>query len=417
MKSIFKEITRCRICGNQELERVLNLGSLRLTGVFPRGPDERVPKSPLELVKCSEGIDETCGLVQLRHSCNPREMFGRSYGYRSGLNASMVAHLREKVADLQKLVRLNSGDLVIDIGSNDGTLLGAYPANRGLELIGVDPTAENFRRFYPKGARLIPEFFAADSIKKHIGGKRAKIITSISMFYDLESPLSFMEDIHETLADAGIWHFEQSYMPTMLQHNSYDTICHEHLEYYRMKQIKWLTDRTGFKIIDAKFNKINGGSFAITVAKKSSKHADCGNAVTAILDDEATKGLGKLAVYQQFNRHVREHAERLTSFIRDANSRKKTVFGLGASTKGNVILQYCGFSEEDIKFIGDVNSEKFGCYTPGTGIPIISEGEAIRRHPNYFLVLPWHFRSHFMNHRQKYGDSTLVFPLPELTVA
>ncbi|MDG6923865.1 MAG: methyltransferase domain-containing protein, partial [Nitrososphaerota archaeon] len=368
-------------------------------------------------VKCSEGIDETCGLLQLKHSCSPREMFGENYGYRSGLNASMIAHLREKVAGLQALQGLNSGDLVVDIGSNDGTLLGAYPANRGLELIGVDPTAESFRRFYPEDVKLIPEFFTAESIKKHIGGKRAKVVTSISMFYDLESPLSFMEDIHEILADDGIWHFEQSYMPTMLQRNSYDTICHEHLEYYRMKQIKWLADRTGFKIIDAKFNEINGGSFAITVAKKSSKHADCGNVVAAILDGEAKKGLGRLAVYRKFNRYVREHATKLTSFIRDTNSRKKTVFGLGASTKGNVILQYCGLSEEDIKFIADVNSEKFGCYTPGTGIPIISEREAIRMHPNYFLVLPWHFRPYFMNQRQKYGDSTLVFPLPELAVA
>ena len=344
-------------------------------------------------------------------------MFGQNYGYRSGLNASMVAHLSEKVTGLQKLLKLSSGDLVIDIGSNDGTLLGAYPRSRGLELVGVDPTADNFKRFYPAGARLIPEFFTAEAIKKHIGGKRAKVITSISMFYDLESPLSFVEDIHEILADDGVWQFEQSYMPTMLRRNSYDTICHEHLEYYRMKQIKWLCDRARFKIIDAKFNEVNGGSFAVTVARKSSKYAECGNVVTAILEDEAKKGLGRLAVYQKFDNRVRERAKSLISFVRDANSRRKTVSGLGASTKGNVILQYCGFSEEDIKFIGDVNSEKFGCYTPGTGIPIISEEEAIRRRPNYFLVLPWHFRPYFVSHRQKYGDSTLVFPLPEMTVA
>jgi NDP-4-keto-2,6-dideoxyhexose 3-C-methyltransferase len=411
------EITKCRICGNNALDEIIDLGNQCLTGVFPRSRSQKVEKSPLRLVKCSESARGACGLLQLRHSHDPKGMFGNNYGYRSGLNPEMVSHLHRKVDSLLELVDLQRGDLVVDIGSNDGTLLSGYPKPLGLRLVGVDPAGRKFLKYYPPDSELISEFFTSETVGKFVGNQHAKVITSIAMFYDLESPFSFMQNIYDTLADDGIWHFEQSYMPSMLANNSYDTICHEHLEYYGLKQIKWLTDRANFKIIGVKSNGVNGGSFAVTVAKKNSRYGECSTEISEMLSTEKVQGLSEASPYLKFAKQVHNHKRELRNFVKTSRLQHKRVFGLGASTKGNVILQYCGFSEEDIEFIGDVNPEKFGCYTPGTGIPIISEQEAVKRQPNFFLILPWHFRSYFMSNRAKYGDSALVFPLPNLTVA
>ncbi len=237
----YRAIERCRICGNPNLVSVLHLGEHVLTGVFPRTKDEVLTSGPLELVKChNDGGEDVCNLVQLRCSFPSAEMYGTNYGYRSGLNQSMVDHLHDKVAKIRQMVTLNIGDLIVDIGSNDSTLLQAYPAAHGLRLLGIDPTGHKFRQFYPPHIELAPTFFSADTVQAVAGAQKAKVITSIAMFYDLEEPLSFMRHITDVLADDGVWVFEQSYMPSMLEVNAYDTICHEHLEYYGLKQVKWL---------------------------------------------------------------------------------------------------------------------------------------------------------------------------------
>lgn len=270
---MFQEIKQCRICGNPHLAQILHLGNQFLTGTFPRDPTENITCGPLELVKCHGEHDASCcGLVQLRQSYDLHEMYGDNYGYRSGLNRSMVEHLGHTVEALQKLVALNDGDLALDIGSNDGTLLSFYP--QGLNLVGIDPTAGKFKEFYRSDIQVITDFFSASLFKHHFGAKKAKLITSVAMFYDLEQPLTFMEQIREVLAEDGSWHFEQSYLPSMLKSNAYDTICHEHLEYYALKQIKWMTDRAGLKIIDVGLNEVNGGSFAVTVAKATAPYPE-----------------------------------------------------------------------------------------------------------------------------------------------
>ncbi|MDD2752086.1 MAG: methyltransferase domain-containing protein, partial [Candidatus Omnitrophica bacterium] len=247
---MFNEIKKCLICGNERLAPILNLGMQSLTGVFPRTRDARVGQGPLQLVKCQEDSGgKNCGLVQLGHIYSSADLYGETYGYRSGLNSSMVDHLRHKVRDIVRKVHLNPKDMVVDIGSNDSTLLQGYPAN-GATFVGVDPLGEKMRKYYPPHINLIADFFSKKALQKRFGLKKAKIITSIAMFYDLESPLAFMREIYESLADDGVWVFEQSYMPTMLSMNSYDTVCHEHLEYYRLKQIKWMTDEVGFKILN-----------------------------------------------------------------------------------------------------------------------------------------------------------------------
>lgn len=415
---MIKEIKSCRICGNQKLDSVLDLGQQTLTGVFPHSPTEAITKGPLELVKCSEDTNQGCGLLQLRHSYEANEMYGDNYGYRSGLNRSMVEHLGGRVKKLLELVQLKAGDLIIDIGSNDSTLLQAYGDPR-LRLVGIDPTGVKFKKYYPKHIELIPDFFSASAVRKHLGNAKAKVITSIAMFYDLESPVSFMREIFDVLDEDGIWVFEQSYMPAMLENDSYDTVCHEHLEYYAFRQIKWMADIVGFKIVDVEFNSANGGSFAVTAAKKMSKaYQENTSLVNAVLAEENRKGLSGLEPYRSFKERIGLQRENIIRFVREVNAKKEKIFGYGASTKGNVILQYCGFTDKDIPFVAEVNPDKFGRFTPGTAIPIISEREAKAKAPDYFLVLPWHFKDNIVSREKEYIDAggALVFPLPQIEI-
>ena len=409
---MYSQVNSCRICGNKNLVQILDVGSQTLTGVFPKTPDPKlVTSGPLRLVKCIG--DEVCGLVQLEHSYDLSEMYGLNYGYRSGLNQSMVNHLRNKVDRIMKRVNLQKGDLVIDIGSNDSTTLQFYPKD-GLHLVGVDPTGVKFSSYYPPHIELIPDFFSAKLIKNKYLGKKAKIVTSFSMFYDLEDPMDFMRQVHEVLDDDGVWVFEQSYMPAMLETNSFDTVCHEHLEFYALKQIKWMADRVGFDIVDVEFNDINGGSFSITVSKAKAESVLV-PLVQEILDQETSLGLDTLAPFEAFALRTDKAKQDLLQFIEEIHGRGQTIVALGASTKGNVLLQYCGITKEKIPQVGEVNIEKFGCFTPGTWIPIVSEESVLASSPDYLLILPWHFKNFFINN-PKFTKSKLVFPLPTLEV-
>ena len=407
------QIQSCRICGNKQLVPVLDLGRQMLTGVFPKQHGARVTSGPLQLLKCHGTAEDICGLVQLGCSYDLSEMYGHNYGYRSGLNPSMVAHLRSHVERISRFVQLKAGDLVLDIGSNDSTTLQQY-VTPGLELIGIDPTGVKFHGFYPAHIKLVSDFFSAALFRRYFPKRKARVITSFSMLYDLEQPLRFMQDIYDVLDEDGVWMFEQSYLPTMLRMNSYDTVCHEHLEYYALRQIKWMTDRVGFTISDVQFNDVNGGSFCVTVMKKSSARQQA-EAVEMVLAQEEAEGIDGLEVYKRFADRVRDSKEQLLEFIAKAKADKKKVVALGASTKGNVILQYCGLRDSDIQAVGEVNAEKYGCYTPGTWIPIVPEEEVLRLRPDYLIVLPWHFKRFFLEN-DKFAGHALVFPLPQLEV-
>jgi hypothetical protein len=415
---MYSEITKCRICGSTQLVPILQLGKQSLTGVFPTSKDQKITSGPLELVKCdgdSDGKSNACGLLQLRHSYNLNEMYGLNYGYRSCLNQSMVEHLHNKVNKLCALVDLKQGDLIIDIGSNDGTLLNSYPPQK-YTLVGIDPTGEKFKEYYPKHIQLITDFFSAEAVKNYFGKQKAKVISSIAMFYDLESPLDFMQQIYDILADDGVWVFEQSYMPTMLDMRAYDTICHEHLEYYGLKQIYWMTGKTGFKIIDVELNSINGGSFSVIVAKSNSPYREIKSIVETIIEKEKKKGLFTLKPYEEFKKSVLQRRDQFINFLQNIMAEKELVLGYGASTKGNVILQFCNLTDKEIPFIAEVNKDKFGCFTPGTLIPIISEAQARAMKPDYFMILPWHFKENIIAKEADFLKSggKLFFPLPEL---
>ncbi|MDP2830259.1 MAG: class I SAM-dependent methyltransferase [Sulfuricellaceae bacterium] len=409
---MIKKIESCRICGNTHLEPVLDLGEQTLTGVFPSDRNLSITSGPLRLVKCMGG-DEVCGLLQLEHSYDHVEMYGENYGYRSGLNQCMVRHLHDKVAGILSRVTLDANSLVVDIGSNDSTTLQAYP-NNGCTLLGIDPTGIKLKEYYPPHIQLIPDFFTADKLHERFPGRKARVVTSFSMFYDLEAPLQFMREVASILDDSGIWLFEQSYLPLMLERNAYDTVCHEHLEYYALRQIKWMADRAALKILDVEFNDTNGGSFSITVAKQSAPY-EVEPRLDALLNHERDLGLDGLEPYRAFAERVANNRQELVGFVRNALAEGKRIAVLGASTKGNVVLQYCGLTEHDIFAVGEVNPDKYGHFTPGSLIPIVPESTLLDEEPDYLLVLPWHFRG-FFESKYKLKHARLVFPLPMLEV-
>jgi hypothetical protein len=408
---VHTEISKCRISGSKNLITVLSLGEQYLTGVFPKSIQEEVTKGPLDLVWCPDS-----GLLQMKQSYSLDEMYGENYGYRSGLNASMVNHLNNKIHSLERMVNLNGNDLVIDIGSNDATSLKAYTGEH--RKVGIDPTGLKFKEFYTDKISLIPTFFSASAFNKVFPNERAKIITSIAMFYDLESPIAFVKDIEQCLDKDGIWHFEQSYMPSMLRTNSYDTICHEHLEFYSFKVIKNLLESCGMRVVDVQMNAINGGSFAVTASKQNASYVSNTPIIKWMLQQEEEMGLDTPKPYRDFEERVFKHRKNLVDLIEALVADGKKVFGYGASTKGNVLLQFCNFTTKQIPFIAEVNEEKFGSFTPGTHIPIISEKSAKEMKPDYFLVLPWHFKYSILERERAYMEQggKFIFPLPEIEI-
>ena len=407
-------IDACRICDNRTLLPVLDLGPSALTGVFPATPEQQVPTVPLELVMCSP---DGCGLLQLRHTADLGLMYGEHYGYRSGIRPFMIEHLRGKVAAITELVELAPGDLVLDIGSNDGTLLGCYPRN-GLALAGIDPSGEKFRASYPPDAELVTDFFSRQVFTERFGTRRAKAVTSIAMFYDLPRPLDFMRDVAAVLDDDGVWVMEQSYMPAMLEASAYDVVCHEHLEYYALRQIEWMAERAGLVVIGARLTDVYGGSLSLTLAKQGSRLPVDQTALARIRAHERKLGLDTPAPYEAFARRAADSRDQLVEFLADSRKAGRLTVGYGASTKGNVILQYCGLGPDDLPCIGEPNEEKAGCFTPGTGIPIVSEADAKALAPDQLLVLPWIYRDGYVEREAAFvaNGGKLVFPLPEITV-
>jgi hypothetical protein len=407
-----RRIEHCRISDSRNLVSVLNLGEQAFTGIFPNSASEQIPLGPLELVWCPES-----NLLQLAHQFELGAMYGDSYGYRSGLNRSMVNHLTSKSRHLTRMIDLQPGDLILDIGSNDGTMLKSY-TTPGLRRLGIDPTGSKFKDFYPPDIQLVSDFFSRKAFASAAGHRKARLITSIAMFYDLEHPIEFAREIHDCLEEKGIWHFEQSYMPSMLRLNSYDTVCHEHIEYYSLTAVKEILDAADMEILDVVMNSVNGGSFAVTAARNGSGYRRNTAVINWLLDTELGLGMHTPRPFRDFEDRVYEHRRSLISLIRSLNKAGKRVLGYGASTKGNVILQFCGLTKDDIPCIADVNPDKFGRVTPGTHIPIVSEEEAHSLSPDYFLVLPWHFKAGIIEREEDFlaRGGHLIFPMPEIEI-
>jgi len=407
-------IGSCRICAGTTISEVLGLGDLVSCGVFPLGTESAPRAAPLTIVQCRD-----CGLVQLAHNFDSDELFRHTYGYRSGINESMVRHLRSIAVDVMGRIDFVPGDIMLDIGSNDGTSLSFYGALPGLRRIGIDPTITKFKGYYQPGIETLDDFFTAANFRKVAGpGAKARAVTSISMLYDLPDPNAFAADVASVLAPDGIWVFEQSYLPLMVERRSFDTICHEHLEYYGMHQINLLLARHGLRCFDVRVNDVNGGSFQVWACHIGGPHPANAAAIDILLRKERLEGyLGgdPLAALRQNAEAARGQT---IAFLEACAAQGQLVHGYGASTKGNTLLQYFGITPRLLPAIADRNADKFGARTPGTNIPIVSEADSRAANPDYYFVLPWHFRDGFIARERSFLErgGKFVFPLPTFDI-
>jgi GDP-mannose 4,6-dehydratase len=407
---IISYLTNCRICKETNLIDVIDLGEQIITSRFPTYGDFSTPKTPIVLCMC-----KNCGLLQLRETTNSEELYEYEYGYRSGISNTMRAHLKDYHEDILSKVHLVKGDIIVDIGSNDSTMLQYYSSD--IRRIGIDPTGKQFQNYYGD-VELLPTYFNYDNFINTFGNIKCKMVSSISMFYDLPDPVQFAKDIYAILEENGIWTCEQSYLLSMIRTNSIDTICHEHLEYYALHQIKNIADRSGFKIIDVKFNDCNGGSFRIFFAKKESiLYKENTDLINKILKEETDFGIMDTKLYIDFIKNCDMQVKYLKDFIKTVQQNKKNIYVYGASTKGNCLLQYADLNESHMQYAVERNPKKLGKMT-STGIEIIMEETMRENPPDYLFVLPWHFRNEILERETTFleGGGQFIFLFPQFEI-
>lgn len=403
----YSEIGTCRLCDSGNLPVILDLGNQYLSGIFlETKTDIKALKAPLQLTLCPVESGG-CGLAQLKHTVNLDLNFGQNYGYKSGLNPSMSSHLNYALNDVLSRYGIESGKF-LDIGSNDGTLLNSI--SDSFEKFGVDPNIDQFIGNYGGDVLTVCDFFPSSLLNEKLNGEKFSVISSFSILYDLPKPLEAFHEVSRILDPInGIWVIEQSHLPSMVDNLAFDTICHEHLEYYSLSNIKKLCDLSNLKIVDFELNDINGGSIRIICCHKDAKFASDERKISEYLDYEKNTGVGTVFYLEKFASAVREFAKNLNNQIDKLISKNIKIYAFGASTKGNVLLQYCNLDNSKISAIGEINEDKFGKITPGSWIPILPENEIFDINAVY-LILPWHFRKYFEN-TEKYKNLKLLFPL------
>jgi NDP-4-keto-2,6-dideoxyhexose 3-C-methyltransferase len=403
------EIKSCRLCKESNLVDVIDLGEQIITSRWPTYGDTSTPSTKIVLTQC-----QGCGLVQLKHTVISSELYEYEYGYRSGISNTMRAHLKAYNEQVSAFSNVKEGDSVLDIGSNDSTFLRNYPDT--IERVGCDPTGTQFKEYYGTDVQLIPTYFTKGAIEERFGpDKKFKVVTSISMFYDLPDPVQFANDISAVLEEDGIWSLEQSYIKMMLERNSIDTICHEHLEYYGVKQIKDIMNRAGLKILHIEFNDCNGGSMRVFVGKQSNPREEF--SVASIVKEEERMGIHSPPFYTEFMNRCKREVDRLLSLLKTIKASGQETWIYGASTKGNCLLQFAGIGQNLCRYAVERNLSKVGKMT-STGIEIISEETMRKSPPAFLLVLPWHFRDEILVREEEFlkGGGQFIFPLPHMEI-
>ena len=409
-------IESCRVCGNPYLEEVFDIGDQYLQGSFEiaGSAEPSKEKIPMQLLRCDPGRqDGACGLLQLRHSVPPEVLYA-NYWYTSGTTQTMTRHLAGIANSALKYVPAENSR-VLDIGCNDGTLLDNYP--QSFEKWGVDPS--DIALTAADRINLVQDTFPSQQLRERLRETEFDVVTSIAMYYDLSDPVGFAAEIEGLLAEDGIWIVEMSYMPMMLFMNSLDTVCHEHLEYYSLTVLEHIAAVAGLRIIDADLNDINGGSIQLVLCKKGSqRHADGCQNLDLLREFEAGLQLENSTAIMAFRERVEDQRAEMISLVSDIQSRGETIHVYGASTKGNVLIQWYGFDRNELPYAADRNPKKVGAKTVGTGIEIISEADSRAMQPDYYLVLPWHFRREFLEREKDtiIAGTKMIFPLPELLV-
>ena len=413
--SAFTKIKECRVCKSKTLKKIIDLNSQYIQGSFIKknSPKPYLKKIPLQLVLCPK-----CTLVQLLHTTK-KEILYKNYWYESGINKTMKLHLGELVNTLYNLKKDKTKKITaLDIGCNDGTLLNFYPKN--VEKYGIDPS-QITNKIDKKKINLIRDFFPPRNKKFKKLLTKFDLITSIAMFYDLDKPNLFVKNIKNHLKDSGIWVFELSYLLDMLKLNSFDTICHEHLEYYSLSSLNYLMKSNGLKIFKVTKNKINGGSIRCFVTHEKNMindNKDFVNNINKMLKIEKNYKINNTEIYKKFFAKITRFKITLKRIIKDIKKKNQTIYVLGASTKGNTILQFLDIDSKIIPYAIERNQEKIGAKTIGSNIQIISEQSIEKQQPDYKLVLPWHFKREILNREKNYikNNGKLIFPLPTITI-
>jgi len=399
---------KCRNCKKKGFSLISKIGDQPISSIFLE-KKRYIKNYSLNLFECNY-----CKLIQLSKIPGLQDMYGSTYGYKTSISGLMVKHLKNKFNRIKKLKILQRNPNILDIGSNDGTFLNFFANDlKKKNLTGIDPSANAFTNSYNKKIKVIVNFFNKESIKNYFKNIKFSVITSFAMFYDVEDPNSFCKNIYKLLDKNGIWVLEFSYFPLLLKNLTYDQICHEHVMYYTLNTFNNIIKKNKLKIIDYSLNEINGGSIEILCSKKNSNIKVMKTKIDKILIEE--KKISNKD-YDKFNLRIQNSKKNLQLFLK--NIKKKEIIGYGASTKGNVILNYCGISNKDIPFICDANPTKIGKFTPGSHIPIISKIKMRKINPKYLLVLIWSFRSEVIEQEKKFikKGGKLLFPLPDFHI-
>ena len=384
---------------------------MSFTGKFPRNKRTNIKKTELGLVICSN-----CSLVQLNRNYNLKYLYNPDYGYRTGINKTMTNHMNNIKKMLSRKSKLISGDHVLDIASNDATLLNFY--NKNIVKVGIDPLVNKYIKYYKKIDYKISDFFSSSKILKKKIKNKFKIITALSVFYDAKDPNQFLKDVNKLLREDGIFLLEHADLLSILKLRMFDTICHEHLHYYSTKVIINIVLKHNLRVFDLKRNNINGGSTQYFICKKNSKYKTNYKAINKILNEERKFKLENKKTFLNFYKEINTIKSKTIKFLDSIILKNKKIHGYGASTKGNVLLQYFAINQNYIKFIADRNPKKYNHYTPGTKIKIISENKSRKLLPDYYLVLPWHFKKEILKRESKMRKKgcKFIFPLPNLKI-
>ena len=400
-------IKNCRNCNSKNLSTLFSLGKISFTGKFSKKGKE-IPKGELKLIMCN-----ICKLVQLGNKFNLKYLYGPDYGYRSGINQTMKNHLKNIVTNISKKVKLKKNDLVLDIASNDATLLNFYPKN--VISFGIDPLVKKYIKEYKKINYKISDFFSLNKIQKKTK-KKFKIITALSVFYDLEKPNLFLSEVKKLLDNRGLFILEFADLASILKNKMFDTICHEHLEYYSSSVLINMCKKNDLKVINILSNDINGSSKQFFIAHEQSSYKINTNLISRILKEEKRMKISSKGTMINFFKQIKNIKIKLINYLKKIKKNNQIIHGYGASTKGNVLLQYFGIDKKFLDFIAERNPNKFNLYTPGTKIKIISEVQSRQKKPNYYLVLPWHFKKEILIREKKSKKSGIkfIFPLPNI---
>ena len=405
------KIRNCRNCSNGSFFNVLSLGKMSFTGKFSKNFYHNIPRAYINLLMCKK-----CKLVQLDRNFDQKYLYGKDYGYRTGINNTMTNHMKKIVKKCLNLTKLKASDCVLDIASNDATLLNFY--NKNIITVGIDPLVNKYKKYYKKINYKISNFFHIGHIKKLNLKKKFKIITSLSVFYDLKDPNTFVRGIRECLDEKGIFVLEHTSLLSIIKNNLFDTICHEHLEYYSSKVIIDMMNFNKLRIFDHEFNNINGGSSRYYICHQKAKYKSKKKKINKLLFEESKIGLHSTKIFKTFFNKILNEKDKLNKLINNILNKKLIIHGYGASTKGNVLLQYYKISNKDINYIADRNPLKYNLFTPGTKIKIIPEKHSRKLKPDYYLVLPWHFKKEILIREKKIRTkgTKFIFPLPRVKV-